>query len=94
MSAHTPGPWSLSAPNTICYVQGPNGEYIMRRDSRATFDKIFARRVEADCRLIAAAPELLEALQTIAAELDGEVAETWIVDMVNEAIAKATGEAA
>ena len=96
MSAHTPGPWRISAPGFIFYVQGAGGEYILKRDSRNTFDKSAASRIEADCHLIAAAPELLAALQVA----DRTFAENGLLAChaarkeIRAAIAKATGSAA
>lgn len=104
MSAkHTPGPWvyalddgpigepmarpSVTTVARCCdYVIGlpssiPGGNY---RDGDPSGDP------EADARLIAAAPDLLDALQRIA----DETAATWVCDIARAAIAKATGEPA
>lgn len=49
---------------------------------------------EADARLIAAAPDLLEALERTVQRLEGDWAATKEVGMARAAIAKARGEAA
>lgn len=60
-ATHTPGPWSMSSPpyDSIPWhhVYGPDGRHIMHRE-RPSGEKI------ATTFLIAAAPDLLEALRT------------------------------
>ena len=57
MAAHTPGPWRLDSP----YVSAPSGEH---RKIVADCDQYFSDdECEANTRLIAAAPELLAALE-------------------------------
>jgi hypothetical protein len=87
MSKHTPGPWVLD--------QGVSSK-VMLIDSKATngaVGEIVDCRNPADARLIAAAPDLLEALKYVL-EDDGLIpratAKTRAV--VHAAIAKATGE--
>jgi hypothetical protein len=97
MSAqHTPGPWtSYTGTNSIwadgkraiCIVTGARNHEDQERDANA--------------RLIAAAPDLLEALNGVlpymeAAETEGLVGDEgchWPVENVRAAIAKATGSA-
>lgn len=57
-TAHTPGPWTHRAGNntTNDYVKGPDGELIAM---------VYAPYPSANARLIAAIPDLLEALQSI-----------------------------
>lgn len=86
MSGHTPGPWTVER-------DGPNRRWLVNGDdfAVATCDGAI-RRQEADARLIAAAPDLLNALRDM---LDGTgdiTAER--VGRARAAIAKATGEAA
>jgi len=83
MSAHTPGPWHVRGPARtsgwgVCIVGGLT--YVARIPGRAS------ARKEANTRLIAAAPELLDALRelTIAAEAAG-----WDVDAANAPILNA-----
>ena len=68
---HTPGPWRLSAPGDICYVTGLDGQYILKRDSKKTWDKVAASRITADCRLIAAAPTMLDVLRRVDVSIVG-----------------------
>jgi len=106
MSKHTPGPWAYAleyGPNITepprittvgrCanYVIGlpseyPGGNY---RDGDPSGDE------EADARLIAAAPELLEALELARDHIDMaalEVSHCKDADRIRAAIAKARGE--
>lgn len=93
MSGHTPGPWFISGKGTIRYGNGkadPKGGWIA--------DAHWRNR-EANARLIAAAPELLEALTAMTARLSlyagpnqvhaGEH-DKALLAMANAAIAKAT----
>ena len=116
-AAHTPGPWSLTTVPTSagsCHKIGP---FPARRPGGApTFACVYAdgirigiddgmpRAIElaANARLIAAAPQLLEALQTTAENLRSWKAasnsgiktfDSWL-EVVEEAIAKAKGGAA
>ena len=104
MIEHTPGPWELrptvvSGGEWFKWVYGPNNVPIVLMGSDSlppTFDQ-----VEANARLIAAAPELLEALkEVLAAQGAGEISyrssdgrgyEAMLA--VEAAIAKAEGRA-
>lgn len=90
MSAHTPGPWS--------FVQSGTGDFPVwnvRIGTRglitlpATADM---ETMDADARLIAAAPELLEALQKIVAESDADEWNGVSTSKARAAIAKAEGK--
>lgn len=109
MSKHTPGPWAyaleygpsvteLPRITTVArcanYVIGlpseyPGGNY---RDGDPSGDE------EADARLIAAAPDLLEALKSAVAAMEPHMAGDGYlavrVGLARAAIAKATGEKA
>jgi hypothetical protein len=99
MSAHTPGPWEVRkgykktevrpCRPTEGYTLGFAPLAVVKADKR-TVDQA---TLEANARLIAAAPELLAALQNVrAAHRTGHNAdEAW--GWVNDAITKATGEA-
>ena len=93
-TAHTPGPWRQAEGS------GAWWEVTAANPSKKGFPTLrIASDVQkgADAALIAAAPEMLEALQTIAAQLD----QTWDAPhrphrnaakaVVRAAIAKATG---
>jgi hypothetical protein len=88
----------MSFPNDIVYIKGANGQYILTRDSKKTYNKEAAARIEADCRLIAAAPDLLEAVQKLLTygTFDDypNTSEWYAVRDARAAIAKATGETA
>ena len=93
MSKHTPGPW---------HTAGEQGVQI--RSAKDQIAKVWTMRGnewKANARLIAAAPELLEALQSIADCCDEEHAardyasrQAEIRGIARAAIAKATGEQA
>lgn len=87
---HTPGPWAIGKYDEVV---DSSGNTIRVHGMTLTSGEL----AKANARLIAAAPELLEALQAVAyaADLDPEFAETFAatMSMVEEAIAKATKEA-
>ena len=85
---HTPAPWRLNAGNETL-VMGSNQRPIARAECGGTAG-IGLAEAEANARLIAAAPELLEALKEM---------RDWYQKYIglpacaaNAAIAKATGE--
>jgi len=86
MSAHTPGPWQ--------YGEG-NDFYIERvgtaADDSATLAIVYT---EADARLIAAAPELLEALECMTEAVDGYLHDPFKAEVAaaRAAIALARGD--
>lgn len=96
MSKHTPGPWEITVNNYDHYgihQAGMNGMAII------WINKQHSEMDDANARLIAAAPELLEALRQAADELDaimnqkGHTAKTRAIrDTSYAAIAKAQGE--
>ena len=88
MSKHTPGPWAI-------YVNAPS-DIVIRKMSKDGYELCSIARVSsgyANARLIAAAPELLEALADCVEHMhwtqpQGEAA----LKKAKAAIAKATGE--
>lgn len=76
---HTPGPWNM---NGTCLVAKPNHEY----PEGYAVAKVFNAD---DVPLIAAAPDMLKALQLIYANA-GESPE-WIRSRIESVIARATG---
>lgn len=88
MSAqHTPGPWVISYPSRRSrpHIRTPDGIYVMDGGSGSSRPSV---RQLADARLIAAAPELLEALQMLL-----EFPNTGpATSAARAALAKATGE--
>jgi hypothetical protein len=91
MSAkHTPGPWAVSDErHGNFYVRDAAGQQLIWLGNSSRFKP---GENGANARLIAAAPELLEALENIEND-DGHIPES-IWSMVKEAIAKAEGRAA
>ena len=94
MSKHTPGPWSFWADRNMRLQVGPSPNY--------TVAKMMVTPIEgqqANASLLAAAPELLDALvQMVSVFLDTEgrhgESENDAMDAARAAIAKATGEEA
>ncbi len=99
MSTHTPGPWEVRSHNkrkvadmdetSDWTVYGANLEMVCMEAHRNPC-------AAADAQLIAAAPQLLEALQYIAnGALAGNTASVQLddaIELARRAIAKATGE--
>jgi hypothetical protein len=92
---HTPGPWVFAYSNDV----GPDDDYFIEFFELSTTDGRVLARVEEepDARLIAAAPDLLEALKvceenisSLLASQHPKVFGIWL-DSVRAAIAKATG---
>ena len=92
MNKHTQGPWKVSKPRKS-YM---NGEMMFRIDGAdVVTDYEDWGFTEESARLIAAAPDLLEALQAMATEFDsGDVndGEWAAIQKARTAIAKAMGE--
>jgi len=82
MSAHTPGPWSVDYQREQVY--GSNG-------STVVYELNFSK---ADAQLIAAAPDLLEALKDLKRQYAEHPDAFWDWSKARAAIAKATGGAA
>lgn len=102
MSKHTPGPWVLDTIPTsvgICHRIGP---FPPRRpdDVKVRHACLYAdypsasnpadEELEANARLIAAAPELLEALQVCIEQITALCSADDVPDQARAAIAKAT----
>ena len=86
---HTPGPWQWTQhfdPTISIYKDG-FGQIARLYDSSAGTGK-------ANARLIAAAPDLLDALQSIIEDIDSEFGTDCDYNKARAAIAKATGGAA
>lgn len=94
MSKHTPGPWAISGDETVTVRDTQDGYVALLGwlKGRHIGPCRSAAEVYANARLIAAAPELLEACEGLLglAERDG-----WLhvaVNAARAAIAKAKGE--
>ena len=101
MSKHTPGPWVVDEANTNLVARLVDGvyEYVCAVEPSSFSTREYNNeQEEADARLIAAAPELLEALKIARPYVSAALTETGSVDayraecQVDIAIAKATGE--
>lgn len=92
---HTPGPWKrndfldlkeISLKAITCERLGFCVTFIN------TDDKLRVGEADANARLIAAAPELLEALQAIMEDMDSEFGTDYDYNKARAAIAKANGK--
>lgn len=94
MSKHTPGPWFYTTEGKDAYgIVEQDGTNIMHMQTLQ--NSIGARHMEANMRLIAAAPDLLDALSLLVAGIEDSVSPTFIpLAKARDAIVKATGEAA
>jgi hypothetical protein len=95
MSGHTKGPWTYAGE-----IRNLSGDRWEAREHIAigTADRIIADmrpgslHLHADARLIAAAPELVEALQAIVDRFERQVGGSALWQQAHAALAKATGE--
>lgn len=84
---HTPGPWIVETYHNGLF------KIIKELDKTKSLSGQVWTRIEADAQLIAAAPEMLEALEYIKQLLsDGENAMQTIENVIDDAIKKARGE--
>jgi hypothetical protein len=90
MNKHTPGPWNVNDDTDISGVENdPKNECVGPVDVAHVYLRTVSGRTEANARLIAAAPYLLEALQNLEND-DGSIPKhAW--DIVQDAINKAIG---
>jgi hypothetical protein len=91
MTKHTPGPWSVEYGHNYDEIIGPKQEGIAETGVWQTNEKA---EQHANARLIAAGPELLDALTTllIGCESAGhDSGISWAKEQARDAIAKATG---
>lgn len=85
---HTPGPWNQSR---YCPVDVVIDGDIWLASARDTTNGITREQAIANARLIAAAPDLLDALRTIVANAASvQMDPQWTVQVARTAIAKAT----
>ena len=91
---HTPGPWSVKPlENDPLDLLNPskNGSWIISETNDIISHVGFPANEQANARLIAAAPELLAALEKISA--NAAESPEWIRRVAQEAISKAEGNA-
>lgn len=100
---HTPGPWTVGPkPYYHCRIYASSENHAIARTYGPELNGIGVCSLtgpqnEADARLIAAAPDLLESLRGLYAAMacyEKTPEETLALDYASEAIAKATGGAA
>jgi hypothetical protein len=87
---HTPGPWEIQKADDAYCIASIGHLVIMPVAGKVKHDNS-----EADARLIAAAPELLEALEAMLEAYDDGVGKDWERPYwlkAHAAIAKATGQ--
>lgn len=102
MSKHTPGPWHVGTQNDLLYVidrrPATSNDYPDHNADVAAIAKVYCgNESEANARLIATAPELLEALRGMMAAYEElharyDLGECQATVDARAAIAKATGE--
>jgi len=88
---HTPGPWTLDDRGYKYIVHKPGDGYITRDICRMDSSTMAAFAQEANARLIAAAPDLLNAVLFLLGNPDNRISRAD-VNAARAAIAKATGE--
>lgn len=96
---HTPGPWEVDAIDSTTIQIKAEGAVVAEVASASAFTRL-SEEQRANARLIAAAPELLDALQNFADQMDGcmnwpdttssQIALGDIANIARAAIAKAT----
>ena len=98
---HTPGPWIVCGYKNLTVNAGPEGRYSEQstivlmpgaRHEREITSGTQLQEMQANARLIAAAPDLLAALQAVADYWAGGDVPADIDAAMRAAIAKATGQ--
>jgi hypothetical protein len=86
---HTPGPWNYDGPNaqTAHIIHVADGEI-----AEAFSEWISNKQAEANANLIAAAPDMLEALEYIEAMVNDGIGDQINLDKLEHVIAKARGQ--
>ncbi len=85
---HTPGPWAYCDDGEIYHA---DEDGVLPRIATIDMDNVSPEQAEADCRLIAAAPDMLAALKVVAGSGNFRCFEDAEWDIVNSAIAAAEG---
>ena len=91
---HTPGPWQVSYETDISgFENDPENGCIGLVDVAHVYMRTVPGRHEANARLIAAAPELLEALAAVVCQYGNPDIHKWmaVINQASAAITKATG---
>ncbi|HHW2860376.1 TPA: hypothetical protein ACUUCQ_005146 [Pseudomonas aeruginosa] len=91
MRKHTPGPWEIERySDGLIQIVGDVRIVSDDEENVTTVVEAVARGDEANARLIAAAPELLEALQVCIQQITALCSADDVPDQARAAIAKAT----
>lgn len=102
MSKHTPGPWFVEQDQKTPIYVSPVARHEqvcicnvcpIDEDDSESGDFLVDEQTRANARLIAAAPDLLDALEACY-DYGGLTGDSWVVDKVVAAIEKAKGESA
>lgn len=94
MAEHTKGPWRVGVKNAGTDERTVDAEHYHVCTCHHHCVGSIEKEMEANARLIAAAPDMLEALERLVANLDeGDFVSTTRIDEASAAIAKAKGEA-
>lgn len=93
---HTPGPWKFRPENGEVYFDDSDGDDVQPGIATIHEDNVDPHQYIADCRLIAAAPDMLEALKLAETILISAVHpfSRWPgdgIDQIRATIAKAEG---
>lgn len=91
MSGYTPGPWSIDNCDGGFAIRPEDTGWLLSFISSHAFSSRY-HDAEANARLMAAAPELLEALETLSDDCKTAGYHFGSMDMAERAIAKARGE--
>ena len=91
MSKHTPGPWSQDKGrcSNCVYAESKSGFPVAKA---MRYSPVFDKEYLANARLIAAAPDLLEACKAMMASPENDMKEYVAIQLIEKAIAKAEGE--
>ena len=95
MSQYTPGPWRIQRDDQIVILNADESIAMLFRDGDVHYNDLLAPEddaCEANARLIAAAPDLLEAIQALVKEFEKEAMPGIYAGLAlaRAAIAKAT----
>lgn len=83
---HTPGPWTIVDGTT-----GQYDDYLVVAETQAIAFVVDRGNGEANARLIAAAPEMLHALEQALVSLKVGAPTRWVIELVEAAIVRAAG---
>jgi len=86
---HTKGPWSFAKNDPNWVVKGP---HLIAMVSDAKGERNITDRTIANARLIAAAPEMLDALKIAVSIIEEKLCQTDEMKPIYDAIKKAKGE--